>query len=119
MNTRIMLPLAALPLIAVGLLATAMAAASLADPPTDAPADARITDFPIVTVHPTPQDAAYFRKHRIVDLPRITVRPESGDLALFLADSTARIVHLPVSLPQASVLDRQRAAVPPNAFAAR
>lgn len=110
MNVRNVFPFTVLSLAAVGLLATAMAADSAADLSTDARSNTRITDFPIVTVRPAPQDAAYFRAHRIVDLPRITVRPEAGDLALFLADNAARVVHLPVLLPQASVLDRQMTA---------
>lgn len=117
MNTRIVSPLAAVPLIAMGLLTTSLAAANLAGLSTDAPVSARITDFPIVTVRPAPQDLAYFRAHRIVDLPRITVRPEPADLALFLADNTAHVVHSPVLLPQASVLDRRIAAA--DAIAAR
>lgn len=117
MNTRIVFPLAAVPLIALGLLTTTLVVANLAGSPTDAPVSARITDFPIVTVRPAPQDLAYFRAHRIVDLSRITVRPEPDDLALFLADNTARVVHLPVLLPQASVLDRQMTAS--HALAAR
>jgi len=111
-SSRIIFPLAAL-----GLLTIAMAAASRADLPADTLVGTRIADFPVVTVRPTSQDAAYFRAHRIVDLPRITVHPESADLALFLADNTARAVHLPVLLPQASVLDRQMAAS--NALAVR
>lgn len=117
MNTRIVFPLAAVPFIALGLLTASSPAANLAGPPTDAPASVRITDFPIVTVRPAPQDLAYFRAHRIVDLPRITVRPEPADLALFLADNTAHVVNLPVLPPQASVLDRRIAAA--DALAAR
>lgn len=95
MNTRIIFPLAVVPVVVLGLLAASLADANLAGSPADAPANARITDFPIVTVRPAPQDAAYFRAHRIVDLPRITVRPEPADLALFLADNTAHVVRLP------------------------
>ncbi|HEX7803783.1 MAG TPA: hypothetical protein VF471_13615 [Pseudoxanthomonas sp.] len=113
MNTRIVFPLAAVPLVALGLLTTSMADVNLAD----APVSARITDFPIVTVRPAPQDVAYYRAHRIVDLPRITVRPEPADLALFLADNTAHVIHLPALLPQASVLDG-RMDVVSNALAA-
>lgn len=94
-----------------------MAAGSLADLSADARPVARIAEVPTITVRSASQDAAYFRTHRIVDLPRITVRPEPKDPALFLADNTARVAHLPVPLPRASVLDRQMAAS--NALAAR
>lgn len=117
MNTRIIFPLAVVPLLALGLLAASLATAELAGSPADAPVSARITDFPIVTVRPAPQDAAYFRARRIVDLPRITARPEPADLALFLADNTAHVVHLPPPPPQASVLDRRMAVA--DAIAAR
>ena len=118
MNTRNIFPLAAVPLAALGLLTTALAASGLADSPTNASVDTRITDFPVVTVRPAPQDAAYFRAHRIVDVPRITVRPESADLALFFSVNTARIVHSPVLPPQDSALGR-RMAVFSVALAAR
>lgn len=117
MNTRNIFPFSILPLVATGLMTTAMAAGSLADLPTGARLGTRITELPAITVRPAPQDAAYFQAHRIVDLPRITVRPQPDDLALFLADNTARVVHLPVLLPQASVLDRQATAS--HALAAR
>lgn len=118
MNTRNIFPLTVVSLAVLGLLTTALAVSSLADSLTDTLVDTRITDFPVVTVRPAPQDAAYFRAHRIVDLPRITVRPESADLALFLADNTARIVHSPVLPPQDSTPGR-RMAVFSDALAAR
>lgn len=117
MNTRKISPFAVLPFVATGLMTTAMAASGLADLPTDARLGTRITEFPVITVRPASQDAAYFWARRIVDLPRITVRPEPDDLAVFLADNTARVVHLPALLPQASVLDKQMAAS--HALAAR
>lgn len=118
MNTRSIFPFAVLSLAAAGLLTTVTVARNLADLPTDAQLGTRITDFPVVTVRPAPQDAAYFQAHRIVDLPRITVRPESADLALFLADNTARVVHSPVLPPQGSVPDGRMAAFS-DALAAR
>lgn len=117
MNTRIVFPFALVPFAAAGLLVAAMAAANRVDSPTDAPASALIADLPAITVRPDAQDAAYFRMRRIVDLPRITVRPEPADLASLLADDTARLAHLPVSLPPAALLDRQMAAT--SALAAR
>ena len=119
MNTRSIFPIAVLSLAAAGMLTAATAARNnLADLSTDAQLGARVTDFPVVTVRPAPQDAAYFQAHRIVDLPRITVRPEPADLALFLADNTTRVVHLPVLPPQGPVLDG-RMAVFSDALSAR
>lgn len=118
MNTRSIFPIVVLSLAAAGMLTAATAARNLADLSTDAQLGARVTDFPVVTVRPAPQDAAYFQAHRIVDLPRITVRPEPADLALFLADNTTRVVHLPVLPPQGSVLDG-RMTVLSDALAAR
>lgn len=114
MNTNFVIPLAAL-----AVLTTATAAASLISFPADAPVDGRIVDLPVVTVRASPQDVAYFRAHRIVDLPPITVYPESTDLALFLATDTVRAVHLPVSLSQAPVPDKQIAPASFDALAAR
>ena len=114
MNTNLVYPLAAL-----AVLATATATASLISFPTDASVDGRIVDLPAVTVRASAQDVAYFRAHRIVDLPQVTVYPESTDLALFLATDAVRAVHLPVSLSQTPVSDRQVAAVAFDALAAR
>jgi len=114
MNTNLVIPLAAL-----AVLTTATAAASLISFPADAPVDDRIVDLPAVTVRASPQDVAYFRGHRIVDLPRITVYPESTDLALFLATDAVRAVHLPISLSQTPVADRQVATASFDALAAR
>src|SRR5687768_1651769 len=105
MKTNFVIPLAALTVLAV-----ATAAASRISFPVEAPIDGRVVDLPAITVHASPQDAAYFRANRIVDLPRITVYPESTDLALFLATDSVRIAHAPVSPPSA-LMDR-RVAVP-------
>ena len=111
MNTNFLFPFAAL-----AVLATATAAASFISFPAEVPVDGRIVDLPAVTVRASPQDAAYYRARRIVDLPRITVYPEPADQAVLLPDSAARTSYLPVSAPQASVLDRQ-ATTSPNALA--
>lgn len=114
MNTKILVPLAAF-----GLLAVTTAAANFASFPTDASADVRIVDLPAVTVHPAPQDLAYFRTRRIIDLPRITVRPEPADMALLLAENSVRIAHSPIAPPRASVLDTQMAAASSQTLAKR
>lgn len=114
MNTNLVIPLAALTV-----LAAATAAASRISFPADVPIDGRIVDLPAVSVRASPQDVAYFRAHRIVDLPPITVYPESTDLALFLAADAVRAVHLPVSLSQAPVPEKQIAPASFDALAAR
>ena len=101
MNTRMIFLLVFAALLAMG------AAASSANKAADPAVSERIVELPAVSVNPSPQDAAYFRAHRIVDLPRITVRPDPADLGWWLADNTARIFHLPVAMPQTSVLDSQ------------
>jgi len=101
MNSSFVIPLAALTV-----LAAATAAASRISFPVEAPIDGRIVDLPAVTVHASPQDAAYFRANRIVDLPRITVYPEPTDVALLLATDALRIAHVPVS-PSPVLLDRR------------
>jgi len=105
----------AIPLAALALLAAATATASR----ISFPADGHTIDLPSVTAHASPQDVAYFRAHRIVDLPPVAVRPEPADLAWFLADHNARVVHLPVSLPQASALQRQMTVISSDALAER